>query len=137
MFKDKLNDVLCSLNLTQAQLASMTGIGRSSISQYCSGKNVPTKARQTEIAEALGLESDYFEREVVGVAAPTAKKNNGVIPRLLPAEAAKLMGLAERTVTAGLRDGVFPWGYAIHGTGDKWIYFINAKRFAEIEGISI
>lgn len=31
--------------------------------------------------------------------------------------------------------GVFPWGYAIKTSANRWTYFINAKRFAEIEGI--
>ena len=30
---------------------------------------------------------------------------------------------------------VFPWGYAIHTSEHRWSYFINAKRFAEIEGV--
>ena len=29
------------------------------------------------------------------------------------------------------------WGYAIHTSDNRWVYFINAKRFAEIEGITV
>ncbi len=130
MFKDKLNEILNTLNISQTQLSNLTGIGKSSISQYCAGKNVPTIQRQRDIAIALGLEEDFFEHERDVDPMKTAK-----IQRLLPSEVAKLMGLAERTVREGLRDGVFPWGYAIRGKGDKWVYFINAKRFAEIEGL--
>ncbi len=35
----------------------------------------------------------------------------------------------------GVQQGVFPWGYAIHTSEHRWSYFINAKRFAEIEGV--
>lgn len=34
-------------------------------------------------------------------------------------------------------EGVFPWGYAIHTSDNRWVYFINAKRFAEIEGVKV
>lgn len=135
MFKDRLEQAMKDLNLTQAQLSKITGIGRSSISQYLSGKNVPAEKRKKEIATALGLAPDYFRQEAA-VTWPLPIKDS-VIPRLLPEEAAKIMGLSEKIVAAGLRDGVFPWGYAIHGSGEKWVYFINAKRFAEIEGITI
>lgn len=29
------------------------------------------------------------------------------------------------------------WGYGIHTSDNRWVYFINAKRFAEIEGITV
>lgn len=131
-FKDKLNDVLCSAGITQSQLSGLTGIGRSSISQYCSGKNIPTEQRQREIALVLGLEENYFQQEDVA-----AIKQSGKVARLTPEEVADLLGMSKSTIRAGLRDGVFPWGYAIHGSGGKWVYFINAKRFAEIEGITV
>ena len=41
------------------------------------------------------------------------------------------------TVRKGLRQGVFPWGYAIKTSENHWVYFINAKKFAEIEGIAV
>lgn len=132
VFKDKLNDALRSMGISQSQLSALTGIGKSSISQYCSGKNIPEEQRQKEIATSLGLDEDYFQQEEV-----KAIKQSGKIARLTPEEAAELLGMSKNTVRAGLRDGVFPWGYAIHGGGGKWIYFINAKRFAEVEGIAI
>ncbi len=133
MFKDKLKAVMKELNLNQAKLSAMTGIGRSSLSQYLSGKYTPTEERQEEIAAALGLSSDYFYEEV-GV----VKVNcNATIKRLLPDDAAKLMGIAGSSVRKGLQEGVFPWGYAIPTSENRWTYFINAKKFAEIEGIDL
>lgn len=129
MFKDKLIKAMNDLNMTQAQLSKMTGIGKSSISQYLSGKNVPSEIRQREISTALGLAPDYFKQDI-------SSTSNKVL-RLQSEEAAKLLGISKETLRRGLQDGVFPWGYAIRGSGNKWVYFINAKRFAEIEGISI
>lgn len=135
MFSERLKKAMQDLGLSQAQLSKLTGIGRSSISQYLSGKNVPTEARQAEIAAALGLASDYFTDETV-IAAPITS-GGGVIPRLTLTETANLMGLSKKALSNGLQDGVFPWGYAVRGRGEKYVYFINAKRFAEIEGIAI
>lgn len=121
------------LNINQAQLVGLTGIGKSSISQYLSGKNVPTEERQKSIAIALGLSADYFAQEI-----PTIKfqTKNGSIPRLNVESAAKMLGMNHNTVRKGLQQGVFPWGYAVHTSENQWTYFINAKKFAEIERVS-
>ena len=67
---------------------------------------------------------------------PSSELRNKVIPRLDVCEAARIMNMSHTTVRAGLQQGVFPWGYAIHTSDNRWTYFINAKRFAEIEGIA-
>lgn len=133
MFKDRLNQAMQDLNLNQTKLSQLTGIGKSSISQYLSGKNEPTEKRQGEIAAALGLPHDYFSEGDIAVEV----KKHGSIPRLTLTETAKIMGISKDALANGLQDGVYPWGYAMRGRGTKRIYFINAKRFAEIEGIDL
>lgn len=133
-FNEKLKKAMQDLNLTQAQLAGLTGIGKSSISQYLSGKNIPTEERQAYIAEVLGLPSDYFNQEDTTV---KKKINNNGIARLTVEDAAKLLRMNHMTVRKGLQQGVFPWGYAIKTSENRWSYFINAKRFTEIEGVAI
>ena len=59
----------------------------------------------------------------------------GTIPRLDVVKAAQLLGMNHDTVRKGLQQGAFPWGYAIHTSENRWTYFINAKRFVEIERI--
>lgn len=61
-FADKLKKLMDDLSMSQVQLHTLTGIGKSSISQYLSGKNEPTEARKKEIAIALGIQEDYFEQ---------------------------------------------------------------------------
>ena len=133
-FQSRLNDVLCSTNVTQTQLHRLTGISKSAISQYCSGKNTPSDDRKRDIAEALGLDPDYFITEDAVAAVPA---EGGKIARLTIREVSKLMGLSRTAIANGLQDGVFPWGYAVRGRGEGWVYWINAKRFAEIEGVTI
>lgn len=131
VFNEELKNVMQDLRLSQIQLSNLTGIGKSSISQYLSGKNAPTEARQREIAISLGLAEDYFKSDEFALV------NANRISRLTVADTAKIMGMSKPSVAKGLQEGIFPWGYAVKGRGEKFVYFINAKRFAEIEGVTI
>ncbi len=128
-FHEKLKRVTNELNLNQTQLADLIGIGKSSLSQYLSGSHAPLPKRQTDIAIALGLAPNYFEQEN-----PFAiTKIDTKIRRLDVNDAARLLGMAQETVRKGLQQRVFPWGYAIRTSENRWAYFINEKRFYEIE----
>lgn len=138
VFSEKLKKAMHDLEINQKQLVGLTGIGKSSISQYLSGKNVPTEERQRNIAVSLGLDSDYFsQEEVKTIVKPKVSSNGEPIKKMDVEEAAKLLSMNHNTVRKGLQQGVFPWGYAIHTSDNRWVYFINARRFAEIEGITI
>lgn len=134
-FSEKLKKVMQELNLKQNQVCSMTGKSKGSVSQYLSGKQIPSEDTQAEIAVALGLTPDHFKDSEKAVIVPREVKS--VIPRLDVGVAAKLLGMNHNTVRKGLQQGVFPWGYGIHTSDNRWVYFINAKRFAEIEGVVI
>jgi transcriptional regulator with XRE-family HTH domain len=138
-FDEKLKKTMQDLNITQKQLVAMTGIGKSSISQYLSGKNIPTEERQKNIALSLGLDADYFkEMETVAAVPVIISVGTGKgIKKLMVEDAAKILGMNHNTVRKGLQQGVFPWGYAIKTSEHRWVYFINAKRFAEIEGVTV
>lgn len=132
-FNEKLKRTMSDLKINQTQVSTMTGIGKSSISQYLSGKIEPPDKKKEQIAIALGLTKDHFDNEEDTFAKINEKHQ---IKKLLPYEAAKLMGMSQETVRLGLQQGVFPWGYAIN-TGRSWVYFINAKSFAETEHINL
>lgn len=137
-FSEKLKQAMQELHLNQRQVCGMTGKSKGSVSQYLSGKQIPSEDVQSAIAVALGLESDYFSKsDEQVVVLPTTELRNGIIPRLDVEKAAKLLQMNHNTVRKGLQKGVFPWGYAIHTSDNRWVYFINAKRFAEIEGITV
>ena len=133
MFADNMKKQMAVHGITQSELAKMTGIGRSSISQYLSGKNEPTDERKKIIAEAIGCRvADLDGMETTSFQIDTDSK----MTRLSVDQAAKLLGMNHETVRKGLRQGVFPWGYAIHTSEGRWSYFINAKKFAEVEGLA-
>lgn len=135
-FSEKLKQAMQDLNISQKQLVGMTGIGKSSISQYLSGKNTPTEERQRNIAVSLGLAPDYFEQEKEPVTVKPSKCSDGITTLTLH-EVAKIMHKHTNTIALGLQQGVFPWGYAVHTSENRWSYFINKKRFEEIEGVSL
>ena len=132
-FSEKLRVTMKERNINQVQLAGLTGKCKATVSQWLSGKQTPTEDGQTRIAQAIGLPKDYFWKEdsVIHLV-----KKAGTVEKLLPKDAARLLGISVRSVSLGLQQGVFPWGYGIH-TERSWVYFINARRFAEIEGIDL
>lgn len=110
-FSEKLKQAMQELHLNQRQVCGMTGKSKGSVSQYLSGKQIPSEDVQSAIAVALGLESDYFSKsDEQVVVLPTAELRNGVIPRLDVEKAAKLLQMNHNTVRKGLQQGVFPLG---------------------------
>lgn len=45
------------------------------------------------------------------------------------AECANLMGKSPHFVRVGLRNGIFPFGFAVK-TSSKWCYYVNDLRFS-------
>lgn len=136
-FAKKLKKAMQELNLNQRQVVTLTGKSKGSVSQYLSGKQIPAEEVQSAIATALGLESDYFAKDDERIAIlPSNEVRDGKIPKMLPEVAATYLGMDKKTVREGLQQGVFPWGYAIRTSENRWVYFINAKRFMEIERIN-
>lgn len=135
-FSEKLKVAMQQLEINQKQVVGLTGKSKGSISMYLNGKTTPSEQVQSDIAVSLGLAPDYFQQED-SQAVLMPKGGEGKIRRLLPEDAAVLLGMDKGTVRKGLQQGVFPWGYAIKTSENRWSYFINAKRFAEIEGVSV
>lgn len=135
-FSEKLKNAMQQLGINQAKVVALTGKSKGSISQYLSGKQTPSEMVQRDIAVSLGLTPEYFEHEEAAVV-KIAKTGSGYIPSLDVAVAAKMLRMNHNTVRKGLQQGVFPWGYAIKTSEKRWVYFINAARFAEIEGVTV
>ena len=93
MYGDALKKALKEKNITAAQLSVLTGIGKSSISQYLSGKFTPSDERKKVIAESLGLPVEFFDSVYV--------TKDGKSTKNLPVSvAAKLMGKPEQFITS-------------------------------------
>lgn len=137
-FAEKLKKAMQELGLNQRQVVTLTGKSKGSVSQYLSGKQIPSPDAQSAMAVSLGLDADYFTKDDERlVILPASEVRDGKIPRLLPEVAATYLGMDKATVRKGLQQGVFPWGYAVQTSEHRWAYFINARRFAEVEGITL
>lgn len=140
-FSRRLKQAMDELHLNQKQMSCMTGCSKAAVSQYLSGAHEPDEPRKVQMALALDLASDYFTRPDQPRQVPAGCKVN----RMSVSEAARLMHVKKETITLGLQQGVFPWGYAIKATDrtenagsrrDEYIYWINADRFYATECIS-
>lgn len=130
-FADKLKSLMEEMDVSQARLSVLTGIGKSSISQYLSGKNVPTIKNLTKLAEVLDVSVDWFD-------GTTDKSNVFEYRNKLKVEnAAKLMGVGKQMVRQGLKNGIFPFGYAVQMPSGKFTYYISPKKFTEYTGIEV
>lgn len=129
-FAKDLKNLMEELEISQTKLSELTGIGKSSICQYLSGKNEPSEARKKEIAQALGVQENYF------IELPTvAEITSDPLVNLPIPLVAKLMRKSKGWVEEGLQQGCFPWGYAVKMK--KWSYWVNGKKFFEHERIPI
>ena len=50
-------------------------------------------------------------------------------------EASLLMGVSKQFVRVGLQKGVFPFGYAVKVSAERFTYFISRQKFFEYTGI--
>lgn len=132
IFSQRLKQAMDEQRVTQTDLCTKTGLGKSSISQYVSGKNTPNGVRMKMLADALNVSSDWLSGSIDEPAVESGHPNN-----LQVEVAAKLMGVGKQFIRVGLRNGTFPFGYAVLMPSGKYRYYINPKKFTEYTGIEI
>ena len=106
--------------ISQAELAERIGKGKSSVSQYLSGKNIPKKSVQDKIAEVLGCDVNSLNIEID----MNEPKNVSV------SECARLLGKSEQFVRVALQTGVAPFGFAVKNK-TVYSYHISPKKLEE------
>ena len=111
MFARRMKQAMVDLGVSQAELSDSTGIGRSSISQYLSGKNKPGQKHLSAIAEALNVAEAWLTGEI------EEETTIGKYSNLPIAVAAKLMNKSKQFVRVGLQQGKLP--------------FVDAKELCE------
>ena len=128
-FARNLKAIMSEQNLNQTDLSNLTGIGKSSLSQYLSGKNTPTTKRIAEIAAALGVSASRLtvstqpaEIELPPIAAQQ---------KISIDEAARRLGKSPQFIRAALQNGVAPFGFATKVSGNSYDYHISPKLLDE------
>ena len=131
-FSERLKQAMVERNMTQAELSALTGIGKSSISQYVSGKNEPKEIALNKIADVLDC-SVAFLNGTTNCPDMTADPNG---LKNVPVDmAAKLLGKSRQFVRVSLQRGVAPFGFAVKLSGERFSYHISPKKLNEYIGL--
>ena len=126
MFYKNVKQIMQEREITQADLMRLTGIGKTSISQYLSGKNEPSKRRKIQIAEALGVTLEDLEKPIPRT----------VGRKFRPEDAAHLLGCDADTIRLDIQNGTCQFGHGVQ-TSSRWTYIMYPKKFTEITGIEL
>ena len=127
-FAKRLKQAMDERQMTQAELAARIGKGKSSVSQYLSGKNIPKDDVQKQIAEVLDCTVEFLNSEV-----PANDHSEMGMKNVSVAETAKLLGKSEQFVRVALQTGVAPFGFAVKNK-TVFSYHISPKKLAEYIG---
>ncbi|BDZ32352.1 helix-turn-helix domain-containing protein [Lactiplantibacillus sp. WILCCON 0030] len=83
IFAERLKKAMQQAQITSAQLAKTTGIGRSSISQWLSSKYVAKHDKVVTLAQALDVEPEWLLGATVpAAAAPAVAATPAIAPEL-------------------------------------------------------
>lgn len=124
-FASRLKQAMNERNMTQSELAAAIGKGKSSVSQYLSGKNIPKENVQQKIAEVLECTVEFLNSEVsISDHSDTGLKNVPV------AECARRLGKSEQFVRVALQTGTAPFGFAVKNKS-TFSYHISPKKLDE------
>ena len=125
-FAKNLKIAMAEKQMTQSELAIAINKGKSSVSQYLSGRSVPRPEVQEKIAEVLDCSIEFLNSEETEE--PEISDCNVSV-----AQAAKLLGKGEEFVRVSLQMGTAPFGFAAK-TKTKWSYHISPKKLQEYIG---
>jgi len=133
MFHKNLKRAMVERGMSQKQLATMTGITNSGISQYVHGLVTPRKDALDKLAATLNVSPESLvygqcrEQEV----SPKGLKR---IKRLTPEHIAKITGSGAQCIRMALQQGKVDYGYAIRLTGDRYVYHFYPRKVEEYYG---
>ena len=132
-FSSQLKKAMEEINMSQAELAEKTGLAKSSISQYVSGKNTPKEVTIEKIARVLGVTTELLN-------ATSEEADSGKIKdsgKVSVAEAAKRMHKNRQFVRDAVREKRLPGTavrkYSENGVG-KWSFHIPRRKFDDYMG---
>lgn len=128
-FAKRLKQAMSEKEMNLTELAAKIGKGKSSVSQYLSGKNIPKPEVQERIAEVLDCTVEFLNspipEEVPEI--ESGMKNISV------SDCAKMLGKSEQFVRLALQTGSAPFGFAVKNKS-VFNYHISPKKLAEYIG---
>ena len=115
-FSENLKKVMVDRNISQSELSELTGVAKSGISQYLSGKCEPGQKIVNKLADALDCSAAYLTGEGV----PNSKN-------VSIEQAARMLGKSKQFVRVALQKGIAPFGFAVK-MSSKWTYHISPEK---------
>lgn len=128
-FAKRMKQMMLEKEMNQAELAERIGKGRSSVSQYLAGKNIPKDDVQEKIAKVLGCTVEFLN-------SPIPEDNPEIeagMKNVSVSDCAKMLGKSEQFVRLALQTGVAPFGFAVKKSS-VYSYHISPKKLAEYIG---
>lgn len=125
-FAKNLKKAMDERNMSQTELAKQIDKGKSSISQYLSGKNIPRDNVKQKIAEVLDCTIEYLD------SGDHEKDIQSGIHNISVAEAARRLGKSQQFIRVGLQNQRLPFGTAVFV--ERWSYHISPKLLDEYIG---
>lgn len=129
-FAKNLKKAMDERNMTQVELSALTGIGKSSISQYLSGKNEPNQKRTEKLSNVLEC-SVAFLNGMTTCSDPTDDPNG--LKNVPVSIAAQRIGKSAQFVRVGLQRNILPFGVAVQ-LSSRFSYHISPKLLDEYIG---
>ncbi len=123
MFAENLKSVMKQRQMSQQELAARIGRGKSSVSQYLSGKNIPKVSVQQQIADALDCTVEFLNGGTNRIELDESRN-------ISVAECAKMLGKSQQFVRVALQTGVAPFGFAVKNKS-TYSYHISPKKLSE------
>ena len=106
-FAQNLKQAMIRRNLNQKELANITGLSVSSISQYLSGSTTNVKPQNLyKLAYFLGVTTEDLINEPVKDQPSSEKK-------ITIEKAAQMIGKSEQFIRVALQRGTAPFGFAV------------------------
>lgn len=127
-FAERLNQGMFERQVNQKELAAAIGKGKSSVSQYLSGRSVPRPNVQEAIAKFLDCTVEWLNSAV-----PVSDHTEKGLKNVSVAQAATMLGKSEQFVRVALQTGKAPFGFAAKNK-TVWSYYISPKKLKEYIG---
>lgn len=127
-FAERLNQAMVERQMSQKELAAAIGKGKSSVSQYLSGRSVPRPDVQKQIADFLDCTVDWLNSEV-----PASDHTEKGLKNISVEQCAKLLGKSEQFIRVALQTGTAPFGFAVKNK-TVYSYHISPKKLNEYIG---
>lgn len=127
-FAKRLDQAMTEREVSQKELAAAVGVGKSSVSQYLSGRSVPRADVQAKIADFLGCTVDWLNSAI-----PAGDRSEKGLKNISVEKCAKLLGKSEQFVRVALQTGTAPFGFAVKNK-TVYSYHISPKKLKEYIG---